>query len=704
MELLYPESPRVENFAFLRPSKDFRQAARRVVLSILLFLLFYLVLIMLSIWLLLATIDWARALIEWRPSLLPIVLGAGLVALGAMCVIFTIKFIFSKTIDDDPLRHQITETEHPKLFEFIRRLAGETKTSLPKKIFISPGVNAAVFYNSSFWSLFFPVPKNLEIGLGLVNTLNISEFKAVLAHEFGHFSQRSMRLGSYIYTVNRVIFNLVFERDNWDSWLEEWIERGGITGIFGAITFLIVQIVRGLLSIAYGLVNAAYSRLSVEMEHHADLVAVSVSGNTSFLSAMRKSELSTAGYEAMQSILVRLSGEEKCLPNMYEGHTALNIYLARQQGLEVRNDQVRISDEDLHLLVSRSRVNYKDQWASHPELIDRERFVSRVSLEGELILDSAWILFNDPKGVQREETHKTYELFFQEAKQPISLEDFEHYVDEASAKGKISDQYNGFYDLGRIEEFDLIEAAEASSSVRSLAEIYSPVNVELIKRWEANETDLQTLKSIKEGGIAVKYFEFDGTKYKRRASANLVEAMQNEVDDQKAEVSRLIREAYRVNYKMAQQAGLEKKLQDLYEDLFASQRRMDNSIDLYMQLNAVTEDFYSDPEWLREEPDKMVKKLYPIEKEFLEFLQAQPKDVILGQIDDEEGKAKLNEYWEAGKLISETPPLTKGSVDRIYELINGFLVPAVQLQGKSLKVITDFQLQFLPGDPGSPSI
>jgi len=33
------------------------------------------------------------------------------------------------------------------------------------------------FYNSSFWSMFLPVRKNLEIGLGLVNSINISEFK-----------------------------------------------------------------------------------------------------------------------------------------------------------------------------------------------------------------------------------------------------------------------------------------------------------------------------------------------------------------------------------------------------------------------------------------------------------------------------------------------------------------------------------------------
>ena len=76
-----------------------------------------------------------------------------------------------------------------------------------------PDVNAAVFYNESLLSLFLPASKNLVIGLGLVNRLNLSEFKAVLAHEFGHFSQSSMKLGTYVYTANRILADIVYARD-----------------------------------------------------------------------------------------------------------------------------------------------------------------------------------------------------------------------------------------------------------------------------------------------------------------------------------------------------------------------------------------------------------------------------------------------------------------------------------------------------------
>lgn len=77
---------------------------------------------------------------------------------------------------------EITEGEHPLLFSFIRQLCAETKAPLPHKVYANREINACVFYNSTILSLFLPVKKNLLIGLGLVNSVNLSEFKAVLAH------------------------------------------------------------------------------------------------------------------------------------------------------------------------------------------------------------------------------------------------------------------------------------------------------------------------------------------------------------------------------------------------------------------------------------------------------------------------------------------------------------------------------------------
>ena len=112
--------------------------------------------------------------------------------------------------------------------------------------------------------MFFPVRKNLQIGLGLVNTLNVSEFKAVMAHEFGHFSQRSMKLGSFVYNVNRVIHNMLYENKGYSNFLQGWANLDGVFALFAAITAKIAQSIQWILKQVYGLVNKNYMGLSRE--------------------------------------------------------------------------------------------------------------------------------------------------------------------------------------------------------------------------------------------------------------------------------------------------------------------------------------------------------------------------------------------------------------------------------------------------------
>ena len=60
---------------------------------------------------------------------------------------------------------EVTAAEQPRLFEFINRLADEAGAPRAHRVFLSPRVNAAVFYDLSVLNLLFPSRKNLEIGL-----------------------------------------------------------------------------------------------------------------------------------------------------------------------------------------------------------------------------------------------------------------------------------------------------------------------------------------------------------------------------------------------------------------------------------------------------------------------------------------------------------------------------------------------------------
>src|SRR5204863_1969153 len=158
-----------------------------------------------------------------------LVLGVALMC-GMLCY-FLVKFLFQVRTNDMKGKVQVFATEHPQLFAFIDKLCEETGAPKTKKVIISPNVNAAVYYNSSFLSLFLPVNKNLEIGAALLNCINLTEFKAVLAHEFGHFSQSSTILGSYIYRFNHVVHNLLFENEGWSKTVDNLSSWNGVLRI-----------------------------------------------------------------------------------------------------------------------------------------------------------------------------------------------------------------------------------------------------------------------------------------------------------------------------------------------------------------------------------------------------------------------------------------------------------------------------------------
>ena len=207
---------------------------------------------------------------------------------SAVLFLFLLKGLFKRPSTDGLIRVEIKPEDQPELFAFIRQVCADTRAPRPHRVFLTPDVNAAVVYHSSFLSLFLPTPKNLILGLGLVNRLTLSEFKAVLAHEFGHFSQNSMKLGTYVYVSNRIIADIVYGRD----WLDDIVavlRRSDIRiALFAWIFTGMLWGLRKLLEGIFRLINFANSALSRQMEFNADLVAVSVTGSDPLIFALAR--------------------------------------------------------------------------------------------------------------------------------------------------------------------------------------------------------------------------------------------------------------------------------------------------------------------------------------------------------------------------------------------------------------------------------
>jgi Zn-dependent protease with chaperone function len=689
----YPKSPLLDNYDFIKPSPEFRKSVSGVIFSIIIFLLFYLMLIALAGGLMVLA-GWAGiSIIAFRPSFITLAIGAGIIALGIMLFVFLFKFIFSRTKNENPFRIEIKEHQHPELFTFIRNLNKDTQTKFPKKIFLSPEVNAMVFYNSSFWSLFFPIRKNLEIGLGLVNALNVSEFKAVLAHEFGHFSQRSMKVGSYIYTVNRVIYNLVYEYDNWDNALSSWAQTGGIFGFFAGITFWIVERVRGILKVAYNLINISYLKLSREMEYHADLIAISVSGNKSFIDALRKIEFSSFSYDYTTGYLNSLASNSKASEDIYLNHSFTTSFLAKHNKIKLQNGSPDITDEVLENNLVKSRINIKDQWASHPTLHEREQNISKVNIETEVNEDSAWTIFTNAEDIKKEVTRNLYKIGFPNAEfDSLKPNEFEDFVQSEINKHKISEDYNGFYDNRHLTALELKELVKSSISVE-FENLYSKEKIEKIKRLESNRVDLEILEQISLGLLQTKFFEFDNKKYKRKDVSNLISSLKEEIEAEEQFVSEMDKSAFIYNCLNAKNAGKENELIDLYLSYFEASNTLKSIEELNIKFQNFANALYTKPRWNEDEIKQLAIELSSLEREFKDFLKVVESKKLAENIESSEQKEVLNEYISTNIYYSSTSDFDEQSFINLSNLIHDVSGSITISYGNSLKKLTDFQLE-----------
>ena len=86
----------------------------------------------------------------------------------------------------------LTAASQPRLFAEIERLAAALGEPMPQAVYLAPDVNAGVAQRGGI--LGFGGRRIMLLGLPLLHVLSVSEFRAVLAHEFGQMPTSTRRL------------------------------------------------------------------------------------------------------------------------------------------------------------------------------------------------------------------------------------------------------------------------------------------------------------------------------------------------------------------------------------------------------------------------------------------------------------------------------------------------------------------------------
>jgi tetratricopeptide (TPR) repeat protein len=129
-----------------------------------------------------------------------------LIVIVCVCAVVTvykmIRSLFIKIESEDPGR-SLTYAEAPGLWKLTKTVAATVGTRPIDEIRVTPGTDLAVYENGSRREKSNDEARRILIlGVGVLNDFPLSGFRAVLAHEYGHFSHRDTAGGDVALRVN----------------------------------------------------------------------------------------------------------------------------------------------------------------------------------------------------------------------------------------------------------------------------------------------------------------------------------------------------------------------------------------------------------------------------------------------------------------------------------------------------------------------
>lgn len=441
MNNAYPRGPQTVPADLTQPTSTYKRRAWLALASLALFVVLY---VALAGWFVWTSYRMLGEAVAGGPDVLWHYLIGGSAAFLAVFMLKALVFLKRGGTAD---AIEVTPAEQPRLFEFLHRLADEAGAPRPTRVYLSARVNAAVFYDLSVINLLFPSRKNLEIGLALVNVLTLSEIKAVLAHEFGHFAQRSMAIGSWVYIAQQIAAHVVTKRDALDRFLNFISNIDLRVAWIGWLLSLVVWSIRSLMDTLLSMVVLAQRALSRQMEFQADLVAVSLTGSDELVHALHKLNAADEAWERTLGFAGAEINQGRIPHDLFAVQTRIIERVAAILG-DRSYGQVPPRTEETpkaRRIFKSAFAQPPQMWSTHPANADREQNAKRFYLPAPHDARSAWVLFDD---VDTLKNKIASQLVGKAEAQPASAEQTFEALEERYSRPQYEARYRGAY-LGR---------------------------------------------------------------------------------------------------------------------------------------------------------------------------------------------------------------------------------------------------------------
>ena len=298
-----------------------------------------------------------------------------ILCIGAIVTVYKMmRTLFVKIESDDPGR-SLSYEEAPGLWDLARAVAAAVGTRAVDEIRITPGTDLAVYEKGSFRERSKDKAKRiLIVGGGVLNDFEQTGFRAVLAHEYGHFSHRDTAGGDLAIRVNADMMKFA----------HAMILSG--QAVWWNVAFHFLRIFHFI----FRRISHGATRLQ---EVLADRVAASMYGPKAFEQGLTHVVRKAVEFNYLATKEINESANSRrALQNLYELQPTDNPDLEE----EIKQSLSRETSED----------------DTHPSPTDRFRFTSRIVTTNEQsVSGKVWDLFKDREGLTSEMTKMVqYEL------------------------------------------------------------------------------------------------------------------------------------------------------------------------------------------------------------------------------------------------------------------------------------------------------
>ena len=344
-----------------------RNEASTVLWYVVLFIIYYVTLILAGIGLLAAAFGFSLLLLKSIGG----VWTAVILWFSLQIAWYLIKPLFAVHRSSKENNQEIHREDCPELFSIIEDIANKTGNKMPKHIYLSAELNARVFYNSmNIWSIFLPTSKNLMIGTRLLYGMSNDELKAILAHEFGHFSQQTMKISSVTYRLLLIIRGMIeFTQKEQKKASSSLSNKNSWEPLFHLASWPMKYVTKLTVKF-YNFIEKRNCSLSRYMEFEADSVACRIVGAKPFISSICKLEVLSSRYEIFEKVIVQLLQEKRYITDYGKGYEIVDKLIADDEEISISYDmplETLINEDAIYP----SKISIIDGWDTHPSTFER---------------------------------------------------------------------------------------------------------------------------------------------------------------------------------------------------------------------------------------------------------------------------------------------------------------------------------------------